>query len=133
MPPNRRSNHSGRSRAAFRHTWSATGGGTRRSAVRYVLGMQIPISRNEGTMAGTEQQSRQRSDITYVVNRRGKHVHHGRTLAAWTGSAIALVAFIVGGIAVVVKYWPMFWVAVALAAVALIATVVLQRMGYGAS
>jgi hypothetical protein len=31
------------------------------------------------------------------------------------------------------QYWPMFWVAVALAAVALIATVVLQRMGYGAS
>jgi len=95
--------------------------------------MQIPISRNEGTMAGTEQQSRQRSDITYVVNRRGKHVHHGRTLAAWTGSAIALVAFIVGGIAVVLKYWPMFWAAVALAAVALVVTVILQRMGYGAS
>ena len=63
-------------------------------------------------MAGTAQQSRQRSDITYVVNRRGKHVHHGRTLAAWTGSAIALVAFIIGGIAVVIPYWPMFWVAV---------------------
>ena len=62
-----------------------------------------------------------------------KHVHHGRTLAAWTGSAIALLAVIVGGIAVVVQYWPMFWFAVALAAVALIATVVLQRMGYGAS
>jgi len=84
-------------------------------------------------MAGTEQQSRQRSDLTYVVNRRGKHVHHGRTLAAWTGSAIGLVAFIVGGIAVVVKEWPMFWAAVALAAIALIVTVVLQRMGYGAS
>ena len=84
-------------------------------------------------MAGTEQQSRQPSDITYVVNRRGKHVHHGRTLAAWTGSAIALVAFIIGGIAVVIPNWLMFWVAVALVAVALIATVVLQRMGYGAS
>jgi len=84
-------------------------------------------------MAGTEQQSRQRSDLTSVVNRRGKHVHHGRTLAAWTGSAIGLVAFIVGGIAVVVKEWPMFWAAVALAAIALIVTVVLQRMGYGAS
>jgi hypothetical protein len=95
--------------------------------------MQIPISRNEGTRAGTEQQSRQQSDLTYVVNRRGKHVHHGRTLAAWTGSAIGLVAFIVGGIAVVKQYWPMFWVSVALAAIALIVTVVLQRMGYGAS
>ncbi len=30
-----------------------------------------------------------------------KHVHHGRTLAAWVGSIIAMVAFIIGGIAVV--------------------------------
>jgi hypothetical protein len=59
-------------------------------------------------------------------------VHHGRTVAAWTGSVIGLVAFIVGAIAVVMKYWPMFWVAVGLAVVALIVTVVLQRMGYGA-
>jgi hypothetical protein len=90
--------------------------------------MQIPISRNEGTMAGTQQ----RSDVTYVVNRRGQHVHHGRTLAAWAGSSIALLAFILGGIAVVWKYWPLFWASVGLAVVALIVTVVLQRMGYGA-
>jgi hypothetical protein len=70
--------------------------------------------------------------MTYVVNRRGKHVHHGRTLAAWTGSTIGLVAFIVGAIAVVIQNWPLFWAAVVLAAVALIVTVVLQRMGYGA-
>ena len=75
----------------------------------------------------------QRSDMTYVTNRRGKHVHHGRTLAAWTGSGIALLAFILGGIAVVAKIWPLFWVSVGLIVVALIATVVLQRMGYGAN
>jgi hypothetical protein len=80
-------------------------------------------------MAGTQQHS----DLTYVVNRRGQHVHHGRTLAAWTGSSIGLVAFILGAIAVVLKNWPMFWVSVGLAAVALIVTVVLQRMGYGAN
>jgi len=74
----------------------------------------------------------QRSDMTHVTNRRGKHVHHGRTLAAWTGASIALLAFIIGGIAVVAKYWPLFWVSVALIVVSLIATVVLQRMGYGA-
>jgi hypothetical protein len=92
--------------------------------------MQIPIGRNEGTMAGTQQHS----DVTYVVNRRGKHVHHGRTLAAWTGSSIALLAFILGAIALVMSpvHWPLFWVSVALAVVALIVTVVLQRMGYGA-
>ncbi len=76
--------------------------------------------------------TKQRADLTYVVNRRGKHVHHGRTLAAWVGATIGLVAFIIGAIAVVMKYWPLFWGAVVLAVVALIATVVLQRMGYGA-
>ena len=76
--------------------------------------------------------TKQHSDMTHVVNRRGKHVHHGRTLAAWTGSTIGLVAFIVGAIAVVIQNWPLFWAAVVLAAVALIVTVVLQRMGYGA-
>jgi len=74
----------------------------------------------------------QRSDVTYVTNRRGKHVHHGRTLAAWTGASIALLAFIVGGIAVAFKIWPLFWVSAGLIVVSLIATVVLQRMGYGA-
>ena len=90
--------------------------------------MQIPISRNEGAMAGTEQHS----DVLRPVNRRGKHVHHGRTVAAWTGSAIALLAFLVGGIAVVIQNWTLFWVSVALAVVAIIVTVVLQRLGYGA-
>ena len=70
--------------------------------------------------------------MTYVTNRRGKHVHHGRTVAAWTGASVALLAFIVGGIAVVAQIWPLFWVSVALIVVSLIATVVLQRMGYGA-
>ena len=139
MPPDRYSNYPGRPRAIFPAACSATGGGARHrareaSAVlgRYVLGMQIPISRNEGTMAGTEQQSRQRSDITYVVNRRGKHVHHGRTVAAWTGTSIAMVAFLLGGIALVIQNWTMFWIAVALLVVSLIATKVLQVMGHGA-
>jgi len=83
-------------------------------------------------MAGTAQEPAQHSDLVHPKNRRGKHVHHGRTVAAWTGSVIGLVAFIVGAIAVVLQYWPMFWGAVGLAVVALIVTVVLQRMGYGA-
>jgi hypothetical protein len=96
--------------------------------------MQIPISGNEGTMADTAQ-PRQRPDETFTMNRRGRHVHHGRTLAAWAGSGIGLVAFILGGIALVMRpqNWTMFWAAVVLVVVALIVTVVLQRMGYGAS
>ena len=74
----------------------------------------------------------QHSDLTHPRSSRGKHVHHGRTAAAWSGSTIALIAFIVGGIAVVIPHWPLFWVSVALAALAIIVTVVLQRMGYGA-
>jgi hypothetical protein len=81
-------------------------------------------------MAGTAQQSELTEQRT--SRRRGKHVHHGRTFAAWTGSIIALIAFIVGAIAVVWQIWWLFWASVGLAAVALIATVVLRRMGYGA-
>lgn len=88
-----------------------------------------PDQQKRGNMADTAQHS----DLTHPKNRRGKHVHHGRTLAAWTGSTIGLIAFVVGGIAVVIQNWPMFWASVALAAVALIVTVVLQRMGYGAN
>ena len=61
-----------------------------------------------------------------------KHVHHGRTLAAWTGTTIAMVAFILGGIAVVIQNWTLFWASAALLVVALIATKVLQVMGHGA-
>jgi fatty acid desaturase len=85
-----------------------------------------------GTAQESAQESAQHSELVHPKNRRGKHVHHGRTVAAWTGSVIGLVAFIVGAIAVVLQYWPMFWGAVGLAVVALIVTVVLQRMGYGA-
>jgi hypothetical protein len=61
-----------------------------------------------------------------------KHVHHGRTLAAWAGTTIALVAFLLGGIAVVVQNWPLFWISAGLLVLGLITTKVLQVMGYGA-
>ena len=61
-----------------------------------------------------------------------KQVHHGRTVAAWTGTTIALVAFILGGIAVMVQNWPLFWASAGLLVLGLIATKVLQVMGYGA-
>jgi hypothetical protein len=91
--------------------------------------MQTPMSGNEGTMASTTQHS----DLIHPTDRHGRHIHHGRTLAAWTGSLIALVAFVVGGIAVVIQNQPLFWASVGLVVIALIATVVLRRMGYGAN
>lgn len=66
------------------------------------------------------------------THRPTKHVHHGRTPAAWAGTLITLVAFIVGAIGLVMGNWIIFWLAVALIVVALIVTVVLRRMGYGA-
>ncbi len=63
-----------------------------------------------------------------------KHVHHGRTTAAWTGSVLAMVAFVLGGIAMVLgPNWTLFWIAVAILVVGLISAKVLQAMGHGAS
>lgn len=61
-----------------------------------------------------------------------KSVHHGRTLASWVGSTIALVAFIVGAIGLVMWNWTVFWAGAVLIVIAVIATVVLQKMGKGA-
>jgi len=62
----------------------------------------------------------------------GKHVHHGRTQAAWVGSMLAMVAFLLGGIAVMMQNWILFSVAVLIIVAALVATKVLQTMGRGA-
>ena len=62
-----------------------------------------------------------------------RHVHHGRTLAAWVGSSLALFAIILGAVALIPRpNWTLFWIAAAIAVVAMIATKVLQRLGYGA-
>lgn len=62
----------------------------------------------------------------------GRHVHHGRTAAAWAGSMLAMVAFILGGIAVMMQNWVLFGVAVVLLIAAAVATKVLQVRGHGA-
>ena len=62
-----------------------------------------------------------------------KHVHHGRTAAAWTGSLIAMATTIMGGIAVMMQNWILFSVAAAIMVVGLIITRVLQVTGHGAS
>jgi hypothetical protein len=63
----------------------------------------------------------------------GKHVHHGRTPAAWAGVALAMVGFLLGAFALVTgPNWTLFWVAVGLCVAALIVAGVMQKMGYGA-
>ncbi len=61
-----------------------------------------------------------------------KHVHHGRTVAAWAGSMIALVGFVVGGLALVFGSWLFFWIGVVIVVASLIVTVVLRKIGMGA-
>lgn len=61
-----------------------------------------------------------------------KHVHHGRTPAAWAGSMIALVGFIVGAIGMMMLNAPVVIFAGVLFLVAIITTVALQKMGKGA-
>jgi Flp pilus assembly protein TadB len=87
---------------------------------------QASQSSSEATQASTtaHEQSREGHD--------GKHVHHGRTPAAWAGVALAMLGFLLGGYAVLVQNWTVFWVAAGICVVALIVAGVMQKMGYGA-
>lgn len=58
-------------------------------------------------------------------------VGHGNTVAAWVAVAIIMAAFIIGGIAVLLGAWNLFWGAVVLAFVGGLAGKVLQMMGFG--
>jgi len=69
---------------------------------------------------------------TKSSNKPSKEIHHGRTWAAWVGSTVALVATIIGGIGVMTQNWTVFWIGVALLVIAMIATTILRKMGYGA-
>jgi hypothetical protein len=59
--------------------------------------------------------------------------NHGNTPAAWTAVFVALAAFVVGGLALMLSpvSWPMFWVGLALLPVALIVFAVMTKMGLG--
>jgi hypothetical protein len=57
--------------------------------------------------------------------------NHGNTPAAWAAVAIAMLGFVVGGIGLMFDPISMtiFWVGVALGAVALVVFVVMSKMG----
>jgi peptidoglycan/LPS O-acetylase OafA/YrhL len=57
--------------------------------------------------------------------------NHGSTPAAWTAVAIVLLAFVVGGIALVFDpvNWPMFWVGVALLPIGAIVGKIMSAAG----
>jgi len=81
-------------------------------------------------MAGTEPKIYDVSE--YKPAPGSKHVHHGRTPAAWAGSIIALIGFVVMAAGLVFGNWPVFWAGGVLLVISVIATVVLQKMGMGA-
>jgi hypothetical protein len=83
------------------------------------------MAENSGTRAVDDTESRSAAGAS-------KQVHHGRTAAAWAGSMLAMVAFVLGGIAVIMQNWVLFGVAVVIIIGALVATKVLQAMGHGA-
>jgi hypothetical protein len=56
---------------------------------------------------------------------------HGNTLAAWTGVAIVLLGFIVGGLGLVLENMPLFFAGVALGPVGGIVGYVMGKMGMG--
>jgi len=58
--------------------------------------------------------------------------HHGQTPAAWTGVTIALVAFLIGGIGLVVDSMLAFWIGMVLLAVSPVVGGVMSKMGLGA-
>lgn len=63
---------------------------------------------------------------------RHAYVHHGRTVAAWTGSVIAGIAFILGAVAFLLgPNWLLVGIAAGLLVAAVVATDVLRRTGRG--
>ena len=57
--------------------------------------------------------------------------NHGRTTAAWVTNVGLVIASLVGGIALAFPVWPIFWVGVGLAVVALAAGATLRALGHG--
>ncbi|MFT4293989.1 MAG: HGxxPAAW family protein [Micropruina sp.] len=62
----------------------------------------------------------------------GKHYHHGRTPAAWTGSIVAGIGFILGTVAFLMgPNWVLFWISIAIILGGAVAGGVMRKMGLG--
>lgn len=57
--------------------------------------------------------------------------NHGNTPAAWTGVSLAMLGFVLGGVALMLDpvNLTLFWVAVALGVVALVVFAIMAKMG----
>ena len=61
--------------------------------------------------------------------------NHGNTPAAWSAVAVALLGFLVGGVALMLNpvSMPIFWVGVALGVGSLVVFAVLAKLGFHTS
>jgi hypothetical protein len=57
--------------------------------------------------------------------------HHGNTPAAWTAVSVAMLGFVVGGIALMLDpiSMPIFWVGIALGVASIVVFAVMAKMG----
>jgi hypothetical protein len=58
--------------------------------------------------------------------------HHGNTPAAWIGVTIAMLAFVVGAVGLMLSpvSWTVFWIGVALAVASLVVFAVMAKLGF---
>jgi hypothetical protein len=61
-----------------------------------------------------------------------QHDDHGSTPAAWTAVSIIMIAFLVGGLGILIGQAWVFWAGIVLAAVGVVVGKVMQMMGMGA-
>ncbi len=59
--------------------------------------------------------------------------NHGNTPAAWTAVIVGLLAFVVGGIGLMIGSMIVFWIGVACAPVAIVLGKVMSLMGMGST
>jgi hypothetical protein len=57
--------------------------------------------------------------------------NHGSTPAAWAGTGIVMIGFLIGGLGLVVGSMAMFWVGVACAPLGIVVGYVMAKMGLG--
>ncbi|WP_084103948.1 HGxxPAAW family protein [Demequina sp. NBRC 110056] len=59
------------------------------------------------------------------------HANHGKTTAAWVTNIGLMIAALVASIGIAIPVWPVVWVGVGLAVVALAAGASLRALGHG--
>ncbi|WP_084040109.1 HGxxPAAW family protein [Demequina sp. NBRC 110053] len=59
------------------------------------------------------------------------HTNHGKTTAAWVANIGLTIAALIASVGLAIPVWPVVWVGVGLAVVALAAGAALRALGHG--